>query len=66
MADQGQVNLLTHDVEAWNTLRHLGKIVAIDLREANLFGADLTDANLSHAKLIGADLTGANMDGAIQ
>ncbi len=69
MANQEQLALLKSGVEAWNAWRAAHPDIAIDLREADLNGASLVQANLlkahlDHAQLGGADLTAAQLFGA--
>jgi hypothetical protein len=75
MANQEQLAILKQSVEVWNKWRAENPDVEIDLREADVFGANLikanlTEADLSRAKLIQArlwtaDLSRANLKQAI-
>ena len=74
MANQEQVEILKQGVQVWNKWRakNLGFQVDLfgadlsgaDLRQANLSGADLRQANLWKADLREANLSGANLSGA--
>ena len=64
MADVEQLKLLRKGIEVWNSWRGKNPGISIDLREANLTGADLTGANLREADLGGANLREANLGGA--
>jgi uncharacterized protein YjbI with pentapeptide repeats len=69
MADQRQVNDLKQGVAGWNQRRFENPAVILDLREAELNGANLSELNLSGALLEGAqlqrtDLRGANLNRA--
>lgn len=73
MANQEQVEILKQGVQVWNRwrARNLGfqidlfgaELSGADLREANLSGADLRQANLWKADLSDADLREANLSG---
>ena len=69
MADQEQLRILKQGGGAWNTWRsqagntHIA-LSGVDLRETNLFMADLSNADLSGAHLSEANLGGANLGGA--
>jgi len=69
MANQKQLKLLMQGSEAWNKWRVRHRRVVLDLREANLFqadlqGADLREANLSQANLMEANLYKADLGAA--
>ncbi len=69
MADKGQLEKLKRDVDAWNLWRIDNGDKEIDLIGADLSNIDLRKANLSGANLIGAflsrvDLNNANLNGA--
>lgn len=74
MANQGQLDLLAQDLDAWNQWRIDNKHIIVDLSEANLgatyirgadlSGANLKRANLSKANLVEADLSFASLEGA--
>jgi uncharacterized protein YjbI with pentapeptide repeats len=64
MANEAQLRLLRHGVETWNEWRRQAPGTGIDLRQANLFKANLTGANLLRANLTEADLIEADLRGA--
>jgi uncharacterized protein YjbI with pentapeptide repeats len=68
MANQEQVNILKQGVEIWNKWREEHNDITVDLTEANLREADLTQpftrVNLRKADLNWADLSKANLNGA--
>ena len=76
MANDEQVALLKQGVDAWNKWRDENPDIRPDLREANLGGANLTEANLSYEANLGyepnlsyaylfmADLSWANLQWA--
>src|SRR5207253_3252182 len=69
MTDRHQLKLLKKGSRAWNTWRakHLEKRPNLNgaiLREADLDGTDLSEANLFQANLIRASLSGAILRGA--
>ena len=69
MTNDEQFKVLLQGATAWNKWRieHPDDpiyLTGVDLRGANLSGADLRGADLSGANLIGADLRGADLNGA--
>ena len=46
MADQAHLDILRQSVRAWNSWREQNPSVEPDLPGANLYGADLSEANL--------------------
>ena len=69
MANDEHVALLKQGVDAWNKWREANPDILLDLRRADLSGAnlswaDLYRAKLSEAHLSGADLSEANLIGA--
>ncbi|HVB22591.1 MAG TPA: pentapeptide repeat-containing protein [Ktedonobacteraceae bacterium] len=74
MANQEQVDRLLQGVKNWNTWRAEHPTDTLDLSNANLIGANLSDASLNGAylsnaslnrsNLIGADLSNASLNGA--
>jgi hypothetical protein len=74
IADQSHLDILQQGVEAWNSWRERNPSIqpdlsGADLHEANLFLADLSEANLSgahldEAKLFVANLMRADLSGA--
>ncbi len=69
MADKKQLERLKKSVTEWNEWRKRYPHIKPDLREADLFranliGADLDGAHLDEANLIRADLSGADLSGA--
>jgi hypothetical protein len=64
MADPEHVALLKRGVKEWNEWRDANPALLVDLREANVSGADLRFANLCVASFRGANLTGADLSGA--
>ena len=64
MANEEQLAILRRGVEAWNRWRTGHRKEAIDLRQADLAGADLRWARLDRAILEGADLSGADLEHA--
>ncbi len=64
MADQKHVELLRHDVDAWNRWKVENPSAPVNLSGADLSRADLLLANLSGADLSGASLVLANLKGA--
>ena len=65
MANPDHLARLLAGVSEWNTWRHSGTLVEVDLRGAHLPGADLRGCDLWYAKLQGANLAAARLDGAI-
>jgi hypothetical protein len=63
MADHQQLALLQQGAEVWNQWRKETALI-LNLRNADLSGADLRNANLSGAVLHGANLREANLHGA--
>jgi len=63
MANEEQLAILRQGVDVWNAWREEpeNEDVKIDLRDANLGGANLGGANLRHANLGGANLRHANL-----
>jgi uncharacterized protein YjbI with pentapeptide repeats len=61
MAIDKQVRVLRSGVEKWNAWRKGNLGIEIDLRRANLNGANLRGANLSTADLGGATLDFASL-----
>jgi len=61
MADEEQLERLLHSVDEWNKWRKKNPEIKIDLFGANLSGANLNLANLSGANLFGANLSGADL-----
>jgi len=61
MADEKQLQLLKANVADWNAWRMENPGVQIDLQSADLFQANLTGANLSNADLRRANLREANL-----
>jgi len=64
MANQEQLAILKQGVKIWNKWRVDNLDVDIDLIEADLMGANLSEANLSGASLMEANLPGADLHGA--
>lgn len=64
MADEEQVKRLKQGVEGWNSWREENPDIKIELRRANLTGADLGEVDLLEADLAGADLIGTNLQEA--
>ena len=73
MPSDEHVNWLLEGVEAWNRRRQenpfkpdlsCARLYGTKLRDANLFGADLTSAQLKGADLSNADLSAAKVQGA--
>ncbi len=69
MADAAQLEILKKSVYTWNLWKLENLNIKVDLRGANLFGADLvgvdlSDSYLSKVNLNGADLSGANFSNA--
>lgn len=62
--DFALVRILLRGPKEWNEWREANPNVDIDLREANLSGANLRHANLRAANLSGAFLSRANLKGA--
>jgi uncharacterized protein YjbI with pentapeptide repeats len=63
MADPKQLKLLRANINKWNNWRERYQGI-IDLREADLSGANLSRANLRIVDLSNADLSGANLTDA--
>src|ERR671937_605312 len=68
MANDEHVALLKKGVDAWNAWRRKRPDIIPDLMEANLveadlFGANLTRANIRYVALVEADLSGADLTG---
>lgn len=61
MANEEQLSILKQGVEVWNKWRENNQDVYIDLKQAELMGADLVDVYLYRADLRQADLSGANL-----
>ncbi len=66
MADERQLELIREGASTWNEWREEHTFTRVNLRHADLSGADLNGANLSNAdirwaKLIDADLSGADL-----
>jgi hypothetical protein len=61
MADPKQLELIRRGVTAWNDWTGENPELMVDLREANLCGANLSEANLLEANFEGANLRGANL-----
>jgi len=61
MANQEQLEILKQGVDVWNKWRGENFGVDVDLREADLSGAELIEANLSRANLRKAELWGADL-----
>jgi len=61
MANNEQLKILMQGSDAWNKWRKENPDARIDLREANLCGANLVAADFREANLIGADLRGADL-----
>lgn len=64
MANQEHIERLAQGVERWNAWREEHHQVQPDLYGTNLSGADLSRANLSGADLYRTDLSGADLSGA--
>jgi uncharacterized protein YjbI with pentapeptide repeats len=64
MANQQHLDILRQGVEIWNQWRKENPSIAVDLREANLVGANLAEADLKWVNLKGADLSKANLSDA--
>jgi hypothetical protein len=64
MADEQQLAVLRQGSDAWNAWREQNLYLRVDLSEADLTGADLTEANLFEADLSGANFTRANLTAA--
>src|SRR5260370_21598630 len=64
MANKEHLSILKSGVSAWNEWRCVHLEIVPDLREANLFLANLSEANLSTARLSGANLRCATLSGA--
>jgi hypothetical protein len=64
MANQEQLEILKQGVDVWNKWRGENFGVDVDLREADLSGAELIEANLRKAELWGADLRKADLSQA--
>jgi hypothetical protein len=64
MANAEQLALIKAGVEGWNKWRQENPHIEVDLENANLFLAQLVQANLSRTYLRGADLGRANLRGA--
>jgi hypothetical protein len=69
MANKEQLRILKQGVDAWNNWRAKTPDTDIDLTEANLIGANLSEVDFSNANLRGANLirvilSGANLSGA--
>jgi selenocysteine lyase/cysteine desulfurase len=65
MANEEQLELLEGGTKAWNRWREANPDIRIDLEEADLREKQLYRANLSGANLVKADLSGANLREAI-
>ncbi|SRR6266496_1833403 len=65
MAKKDQLEILNRGVEVWNQWRFQNESIDVDLRDANLVGADLTRFNFYKVDLTGANLKGANLEHAI-
>ncbi len=63
MADQEQLERLLHSVEEWNQWREENPKVEIDIRYADLSGANLRKANLRDADLSETNLRDADLSG---
>ena len=61
MTNDEQLRVLLQGAMAWNKWRKEHPDDPIDLREANLSGANLIRADLHGAVLTGADLRGADL-----
>ncbi len=61
MANQEHIDILRQGVEIWNQWRKENPSIAVDLREANLAGANLAEADLKWVNLQGVDLSKANL-----
>jgi hypothetical protein len=61
MANEEHLSILRQGVQTWNQWRGANPELKLDLREANLSGAQLYRAHLSRADLSQADLTRANL-----
>ncbi|MBY0421356.1 MAG: pentapeptide repeat-containing protein, partial [Parvularculaceae bacterium] len=59
-----QLAKLKEGVEAWNAWREANLDAKVDLRGADLRGANLSDASLGYANLSGADFREADLIGA--
>lgn len=64
MPNAQHVELIKKGVEGWNAWREENAAEAVDLSEADLRGAKLSNANLKDANLQGAKLQFANLSGA--
>ncbi len=64
MANQEQLDILKQGVTVWNKWREENPSIGVDLREANLTGVNLTEADLKWVKLQGSDLCKANLHDA--
>jgi len=64
MANSKQVKRLKRGMEGWNEWRRKNPDIKVNLRKANLEGADLFGADLREADLFGADLREADLGGA--
>lgn len=70
MADEGHLAILKKGVKAWNRWRDENPSVRPDLSKVHLIGvelreADLRGANLCWTHMVGANLRNADLDGAI-
>jgi uncharacterized protein YjbI with pentapeptide repeats len=61
MANPEHLQSLQQGVEAWKTWREEHRDIRLNLRDADLSGANLREANLFRANLDGANLGGANL-----
>jgi len=59
MANQDQLNLIKAGVAGWNAWRNAHRPASIDLSGANLSGAILSWMSMREANLTGADMTDA-------
>jgi len=64
MANEKHVAILKQGVDAWNAWRDENPDIRPDLREANLHGANLREADFESADLSRANLSGANLQKA--